>query len=187
MRSVIQAGLPVALMLGCVACTPQAPEPVTSREVSQNEIDAAGPPEVQQRPSFALDDTAALDAIAKLGTPWSTQPFLDDARPDSLTGGYYHTLGNSGGSSDVFTLPNGRVWRVNLRVGVGERCGQPSQLEAAFSGLLAIVAPKAELDANTKVKLAKALRTRTGEDADLVGVNVKMSGGCVAALSLTAR
>jgi hypothetical protein len=186
MMTRMKARVAVAAMLACAACSPPAPAPITSREVSQNEIDAAGDPQPPARPSFALDEPSMLAAVENLGLPWSAQPIVDDARPDSLTKGTYRSMMSSGGGADVFTLPSGRVWRVNLRTGFGDRCGQSNVLVATLPKLLAIVAPGAAVDEATRDKIAAALRTGKIEEAELAGVKLNVAGGCVPTVSATA-
>lgn len=166
------------------ACSLTATAPL--REVPANEIDAAGTSEASARPSFDLDESSALRAIKDLGAPWSVAPLIDDTKPDSLTLGSSRSVINKLGSADVYTLPDGHVWRIVLRTGFGNRCGKRGILIAALPKLLSKVAPATGVDPLLMRKLSAALAADTIEEADLAGAKVNVSGSCIAALSVSA-
>jgi len=173
--------LPVFLLVG--ACSAPAAEPIAAREISQNDIDAV---DAATRPAFALNEVQARDMLATLGAPWNDRPFADDTHTDSLTDGYIRTMLHRGGSTEVLTLPDAKVWRVELRTGAGERCGKAEILLAALPKVLAAAAPDATVDASTMAKLSAALKTKGGEEVDLGNAKVSVSGGCVSSMYVTA-
>lgn len=171
----------IALLL--TACGSADEEPLAP---STNDIPVPAPskPTFAPAPAFELDEVDARDLVATLGSPWTGKPVLDRESSDEFTGGFSDLLIFGGGSATIYTLPNGQVWQLQLRTGVGDRCGSSKPLARSYPIAMKSIAP----DQQNVIPpaIAKALASTSLDRLDLDGLRVIASGDCVRQLTFKA-
>lgn len=186
-RGNIGAAMKKIRKLGCFlsfsllsACQGEANQP-TPMQNTGNASGIIGSLAAPSRPYFSLDEVDAEDLVGSMGAAWQT-----DVRPlendDSLTGGRVKTLLFKRGSASLFILPNGKVWRLRINVGMGDTCARISDVKSVAT----IMAATFVTDVDAKSFIAQAGKEAFvklhAKAADLVA-----NDGCVASISATAR
>jgi hypothetical protein len=153
-------------------------------------IDAATKPIGERTPtgadraSFPLDEVGAQALIDFLGPRWRDMTrFID--RADSFTGG--HALGfvARDRSAAVHTFADGKVWNLQLRSGMGNRCGSAAMLEPLLGPVLRKLAPSSTLTAPQRSVLIDALKDRqSGDPVEIGEVRIAATGGCIVTLDV---
>jgi hypothetical protein len=142
---------------------------------------AVAPPSA---PSFDMDEVDARDLIDSLGRPWSGKPVLDQESEDGFTGGYSDLLLFDGGSATIYTLPDGKVWRLRLTAGFGERCGEVEPLFRAYPTVASRLTGSSS--APPPDALGEILNADLNQVVDLEGAKVTASGKCVRTVTFSA-
>lgn len=134
-------------------------------------------------PAFAATTDTAIRTIRALGAPWADAKQSDPMR-DAKTGGLVHVMTSDGGSAQVFSRPEGKVWKLRLTSGAPNNCGTSAVLIAALPKLTSMLKPGAtltEADIHTLGDGMTGLRptTRTVD-----GIEATVVGGCTQWLTL---
>lgn len=85
-------------------------------------------------PAFQLDEVDARDLVQASGQPWSAGK-LQDAQPDSFSGGYSRYVLGPNGSAAIYTRADGQVWRIKLTAGAEGACGKAEAVARATEAL----------------------------------------------------
>lgn len=144
-----------------------------------------------ERPAFNLDEVDAedlLDEVRSNGS-FAGAPTFKSSRFDSFSGGHAISRSYRRGSVDIYTRPDGKVWRTALGLGWGDDCykGRPEPIIRAFVDAFAPDVPESD-----RVSAA-AMLTRTAINDQLEKMTIgkiRFSGGggeCVDRLMATAE
>lgn len=157
-----------------------AASPVTN-ETTPAAIEVNPPALKPHLPVEEYDAKVAIEAIAG----FQDTGFPYGRRPDSFSGGevVHHVYKN--GMLDLFTLPDGGLWRVNATSGIADRCGHAFSKRETVKAFLAAVEPSAASDDAVVDKLFSAIRTGRLDDAIVGSIRFTARGDCLQALTAT--
>ena len=113
----------MAAALSLSACS-AAPTPIENQSSVANETAASE----GTRAAFPISGDDLMVGIVGLKRPWNGKPNHQTSARDDLTGGTSTMLIYPAGAINIFTLPDGKVWRVRLVAGQGDRCGSAADL-----------------------------------------------------------
>lgn len=134
--------------------------------------------------AFDSNEVDARDLIDSLGAGWKGLTLMDPTA-DGYTNGYHRELSGRDRTAAIFTLPDGRVWDLQLRSGVGGRCGTAASLIPLVEPVLHALAPKVSLTVEQHQQIVRGLRTKdSSEIVEIGNVRVGGSGGCVRQLDI---
>ena len=170
----ILTGSMIGLALALAACDP-AP--------SGNDAAAVANDTVPALPAFAVDSDTALAQIKALGEPWADAKRSDPMR-DAKTGGLVNVLTSDGGSAQVFSRPEGKVWQVRVTTGAPNNCGSSEPLIAAMPKLVGMLKPGLTLSDADTLALGNGMTDLRPTTRDLDGMKATVVGGCTHWLTL---
>jgi hypothetical protein len=136
--------------------------------------------EVAVRPSFAMDEAGVAEMISQIGPDWK-DPILTMSHHDSLTNGQSISYNYKRRSASLFTLPDGRVWRIRLNVGWGDFCGDKSDIRHATEALVNLLSPGTDPKPLFTGARSDTVVVLTAPKADL-----RVGGRCVTMITATA-
>ena len=105
-------------------------------------------------------------------------------RSDGLTGGSSRHFSAPDRSISYFALPDGKVWNIQLRSGMGERCGRPEPLIAGYRALIRTVAPTAEITSGQRTEFERGFSTPTGAKIEIGKIRITSMGDCIRAFDI---
>ncbi|WP_343528725.1 hypothetical protein [Sphingomonas sp.] len=115
--------LPIAAALVLSACS-TAPTTIDNQSPAANEMAASE----GTRAAFPISGDDLMVGVVGFDRPWNGKPAHQTSTRDDLTGGMSTMLIYPAGAINIFTLPDGKVWRVRLVAGQGDRCGSAPDL-----------------------------------------------------------
>lgn len=173
MRQILNGSM-IGLALALAACDP-AP--------GGNDTTAAANDTGPALPAFAVGSDTALSQIKALGEPWANAKQSDPMR-DAKTGGLVNVLTSDGGSAQVFSRPEGKVWQVRLTTGAPNNCGSSEPLIAAMPKVVAMLKPGLTLSDADSLALGNGMTDLRPTTRDLDGMKATVVGGCTHWLTL---
>lgn len=157
-----------------------AAAPVTN-ELTSSAVEAGAP---ALKPHLPVEEYDAMVAIEELAGFHDTG-FPYGRQPDSFSGGEIVHRVYKNGMLDLFTLPDGGLWRVNATSGIADRCGHAFSKRETVKAFLASIEPSAANDNAVIDKLFSAIRTGTLDDAIVGSIRFTARGDCLQALTAT--
>ncbi|QPT08618.1 hypothetical protein [Sphingomonas paucimobilis] len=121
---------PIAIALILSACS-AAPNPVDNQQSANNQAAASD----DARAAFPISRDDLMVGVVGMDGPWRGKPSHQSTNRDDLTGGESSMLVYPNGAIDIFTMPDGKVWRVRLVAGQGDRCGRAADLDAGVASI----------------------------------------------------
>ena len=137
------------------------------------------------RPAFAIGADAALAGVTALGEPWASAK-RSDPMQDAKTGGLVTVLTSDGGSAQVFSRPEGKVWQLRLTTGAPNDCGSSAPLIAALPKVVDMLKPGTKLSDADSLALGNGMTDLRPTTRDLDGMTATVVGGCTHWLTLKA-
>lgn len=107
-----------------------------------------------------------------------------ERREDGFTGGEAVSGQYEKGILNFFTMPDGGLWKVQLRSGYGVKCGTALSSPDAVEGFVRLVAPSVDAAAIAPQLLA-ALRNKAIEQVHVGSLRFTAAGNCVQSLDVT--
>lgn len=152
-------------------------------DVTPVQVAADDRPIGARRRAFPIDEVDAQDLIDRLGAPWSGG-LLDDVRYDSHSGGYSRSIMSPKGSAHIHTLADGKVWNLQLRSGMGDRCGRSQDIAPHIDVIYAKLQPGKHLSRDVLATLAAGLDKPAAQQITIDGVRLSTVGNCIRSLDV---
>lgn len=173
--------LAFALLAGC------KPSPVENHQQDiiaplRTEEKDSFAPVVEKPPRLPLRVSEAfsvLEDVAQL----KTEGFPPARTDDSLSGGEALRQSYKNGMLDIYTMPDGEIWRINVTSGIGDRCGKQFSNKSIVQKVVSTIAPDA--DPSVAEKLFAALKSESMDEAFAGSIRFTASGGCLQRLGVT--
>ncbi len=140
-------------------------------------------PRGARRQTFPIDEVDARDLIDALGAPWRGG-LIDDARADGYSGGYSRMIRLPNGSVTIHTLADGRVWNLQLRSGMGDRCGRARDIAPHITRIYATLQPGKQVSGDALVALVAGLDAPGARQITVAGVRLSTLGDCIRSLDV---
>ena len=156
----------------------EAGAPTASGATAAPSPEAIETPALLEKSSFPINEVDARELAESLGPSWK-EVMLMDSSADSFSGGFSRMIIGKSGSSDIFTLANGQVWDLQLRSGIGDRCGSPANLDSELPRIIWTVAPSLSVTDDQIAELRRGLRKLEPTKIRIGDVGLTTMGGCL--------
>jgi hypothetical protein len=111
---------------------------IADAQTPPSSLAESAPPSPNVAAAWPVKASRVEEMARLLGSPWTGEPFDRSDSPDSFSGGASAAVMFKGGTILIFTIADGRVWRLRLLSGMANRCGPPIDQAAAISALASL-------------------------------------------------